>query len=91
MQVNDRVGVLVAPEEYAEFLFLYPVKITLRLLLDRGDFWLESVQTFEVPRGSPLPVRWRLRQAASEDETFELLALYDAEVKRTRYQLRRLL
>ncbi len=90
MQANERVGVIIAPNEYAEFLYLYPVKVTLRVLLDRGEFWVESVQTFEVPVGRPLPVRWRLGRAASEEENWTLLALYSPEVKATQFQLRQL-
>ena len=87
--IDERVGVIMAPNEYAEFLYLYPVKVTLRVLLDRGEFWVESVQTFEVPVGRPLPVRWRLG-AASEEENWTLLALYSPEVKATQFQLRQL-
>ena len=90
MQANERVGVIIAPNEYAEFLYLHPVKVTLRILIDRGEFWVESVQTFDVPVGRPLPVRWQLGQAASEEENWELLAFYNPEAKATRFQLRQL-
>ena len=90
MQANERIGILVAPDEYVEFLYAYPPKITYRGLLDRGDFWVESVQTFEVPMGRPLPVAWKLGQATSEAENWRLLALYDSEVKATRFQFQQL-
>ena len=90
MQANERIGIRVAPNEYVKFLYTYPAKITYRGLLDRGDFWVESVQTFEVPMGRPPPVAWKLGQAASEAESWRLLALYDPEVKATRFQLQQL-
>lgn len=90
MQSNDRVGLRVAPNEHLEFLFLSPVNVTLRLRVERNAFWVESMETFEVPIGSPLAATWRLRTAASEEDTLRLLELYDPEVKRTRFQLSQL-
>lgn len=90
MQVNDRVGVAVTANEFADFLFLYPVYVTCRMRLDRDAFWVESIQTFAVPLGRPLRVPWRLNQRPSEDEAFVLLDTYDTEVKRTRFQLNQL-
>jgi len=91
MQANEQVGVIVAGGEYVQFLYVYPVKVTVRVMLERGESWIESVQTFHVPVGRPLPARWRLGQAASEEEHWELLAFYAPEVKATRFQLRQLL
>ena len=71
-------------------LFLYPVKVTLHLRIDRGEFWAESFETFDVPIGTPLPVAWRLNAAASDEDAVRLLELYDPEVKRTHFQLRQL-
>ncbi len=90
MQITDRVGLPIAPNEYVEFLFVYPVKATLRLRVDRGEFWAESLETFEVPIGTPLPVPWRLNAVAGDDDAVRLLEFYDPEVKRTRFQLTQL-
>ena len=90
MQVNDRLAVALTADELCDFLFLYPVKITYRMQLERETYWVESVQTFDVPVGMPLRVPWRLNERPSEQGIFILLDTYDAEVKRTRFQLRQL-
>jgi hypothetical protein len=90
MQFNDRIGVTLTADELADFLFLYPVKVTYRMRVDRGTFWVESLQTFEVPMGMPLRVAWQLHKTASPEQISVLLDMYDTDIKRTRFQLRQL-
>ena len=60
--------------------------------LDQGGYWLRSRQTFDVAKTKDCGLAdsfvERYRPFLSDDENRWLLALCDAQVKRTRFQLR---
>ncbi len=83
MSEDRRLGVQISDHEFSEFFVVHPGMLTIQVRVDRGQYWVFSRETFDVPRTLSVKVD-EYRPFLSEEENRIVWSAYQKEVDGTR-------